>query len=366
MATEPDYYELLEVPVDAEPKQIIATYRRLARQYHPDIASDPAATEYMRVLNKAVEILGDPQRRKEYDRQRLQAKAREALAKDSGVPAGRKERSGPPPRPSTGVPLSRAIVQQNTAVGMPRSFAPRPSHTLPIVVSSAVALALLMVVVIAIWIVIGYQGSGKSAVLSEATFDAQPSPSAPSPAASGDPATTSGSGSPADSTRAPPPDNAILQSHGSRLVGEEMAPGVWRAVRAESCSWKRLNSSEVSDNTVIGSGSSLTVEIKPSDVAFWSEGCGGWSQSLEPPSASPRDPFAAGTWLVGEEIAPGLWQNSDSSQGCSWMRLSSLGGGPSAANATGSTSTTVLVIQISAADVAFHSSACGTWTRISG
>ena len=71
-----------------------------------------------------------------------------------------------------------------------------------------------------------------------------------------------------------------------------------------------------------------------------------------------------GTWLIGEEISPGLWQNSDSSQGCSWMRLSSLGGGPSAANATGSTSATVLVIQITAADVAFHSSGCGTWTRI--
>ena len=115
---------------------------------------------------------------------------------------------------------------------------------------------------------------------------------------------------------------------------------------------------------MIGSGSTLTVEIKPSDVAFWSEGCGQWSQSLEPPSASPRDPFGPGTWLVGEEIAPGLWQNSDSSQGCSWMRLSSLGGGPSAANATGSTSATVLVIQITAADVAFHSAGCGTWTRI--
>ena len=303
MATEPDYYELLEVPVNAEPKQIIATYRRLARQYHPDIVYDPAATEYMRALNKAVEVLSDPQTRKDYDRQRLQAKAREALAKDSGAPGdGRKEGGAPPPRPSTGVPLSRAIVQQNTAVGMPRSFPPRPSHTFPIAVSSAIALAFLSVVVIAIWIVIGSQGSGKSAVLSEATFDAQPSRSAPSPAASGDPAATTASVPPGD---APPPDNAVIQSHGTRMVGDEMAPGVWRAVRAESCSWKRLNSSEVSDNAVIGSGSSLMVEIKPSDVAFWSEGCGGWSQSLEPPSASPRDPFAAGTWLVGEEIAPG-------------------------------------------------------------
>ena len=367
MATESDYYELLGVPVNAEPKQVIATYRRLARQYHPDIASDPVATEYMRALNKAVEVLGDPQKRKEYDRQRLQAKAREVLAKDSGATGGgRKERATPPPRPSTGVPLSRAIVQQNTAVGMPRSFAPKPSHGFPIAVLSAVALALLSVAVIAIWIVIGSQGSNKTAVLSEATFDAQPSPFAPSPAASGDPATTTTSVSPADSAGAPPPENAILQSRGSLRVGEEMAPGVWRAGRAESCSWKRLNASENSDNAVIGSGSSLTVEIKPSDLAFWSEGCGRWSQSLEPPSAAPRDPFGSGTWLVREEIAPGLWQNSDSSQGCSWMRLSSLGGGPSAANATGSTSTTVLVIQISAADVAFHSSGCGTWTRISG
>ena len=116
-----------------------------------------------------------------------------------------------------------------------------------------------------------------------------------------------------------------------------------------------MSSPEVSDNAVIATGSWLTVEIRPSDVAFWSEGCGGWSQVLEPPSASPGDPFGPGTWLVGEEIAPGLWQNSDSSQGCSWARLGKLDGGPSAMTANGTTDSTTIVIALGARDVAFHS-----------
>ena len=60
MSAEPDYYDLLQVPFDAGSKEIIATYRRLARQYHPDLAKDAAATKRMLALNRAIEILGDP------------------------------------------------------------------------------------------------------------------------------------------------------------------------------------------------------------------------------------------------------------------------------------------------------------------
>jgi curved DNA-binding protein CbpA len=110
MSTDPDYYELLEIPVNAKPKQIIDTYRRLARQFHPDLISDPAADEYMRTLNRAVEVLSDPETRQEYDRQRLQALAREALARAEGAP-GFQPRPPAPPRPSTAVPLNRALVR---------------------------------------------------------------------------------------------------------------------------------------------------------------------------------------------------------------------------------------------------------------
>ena len=73
MATEPDFYELLQVPYDADSKEIVATYRLLARRYHPDLAKDGAATERMLALNRAIEVLGDPKRRREYDARRLQA-----------------------------------------------------------------------------------------------------------------------------------------------------------------------------------------------------------------------------------------------------------------------------------------------------
>jgi len=138
---------------------------------------------------------------------------------------------------------------------------------------------------------------------------------------------------------------------------------MWRALRTRLCSWKRFASIEGTSDTVAGSGSSLTVEIRPTDAAFWSEGCGWWTQILEAPSAAPDDPFGPGTWLVSKEIQPGLWQNSDSSEGCKWARLSSLDGTPSAVKATGS-GTSIITIEIIPSDGAFDSWGCGTWTRV--
>jgi DnaJ domain len=351
MPTDPDYYELLEIPVNAKPKEIIATYRRLARQFHPDVVSDPAAIEYMRTLNRAVEVLGDPEKRKEYDRQRLQALAREALAGESGA-RGSATRPPTPPRPSTGVPLSRAMVHRNTAVGRPIVTPAKPTPIkppiFPALVSTAFALGALLGIAILTLFVSG--DSPEPAAQTESTINSQPSHAA------------SPSATPAVAAAVESPDPSTTNVS---LVGEQISPGIWRAVRPESCSWRRMASAEVSDNDVIAAGSWLTVEIQPSDVAFWSEGCGGWSQNLEPPSASPGDPFGPGTWLIGGEVAPGLWQNSDSSQGCSWARLGKLDGGPSAMTSSGSTSSTTIVIALGARDVAFDSRGCGTWTRIS-
>ena len=40
-----DYYELLAVPRDADAETLKRAYRRLARQYHPDVNKDPGANE---------------------------------------------------------------------------------------------------------------------------------------------------------------------------------------------------------------------------------------------------------------------------------------------------------------------------------
>ncbi|MBI5724116.1 MAG: DnaJ domain-containing protein [Planctomycetes bacterium] len=62
-----DYYDVLGVPRGANEAQIKSAYRKLARKYHPDVnkASDAAAK--FNEATEAYEVLGDPQKRKQYD-----------------------------------------------------------------------------------------------------------------------------------------------------------------------------------------------------------------------------------------------------------------------------------------------------------
>lgn len=63
-----DLYELLGVPRDADADVIKKAYRRLARQYHPDVNPDPEAQERFKEVSLAYEVLSDPQKRAAYDR----------------------------------------------------------------------------------------------------------------------------------------------------------------------------------------------------------------------------------------------------------------------------------------------------------
>src|SRR5438309_7482117 len=67
MATQTDYYVLLGVPRTATDEQIRSAYRKLARQYHPDVNGASDAAERFKAVTEAYEVLTDPQRRQRYD-----------------------------------------------------------------------------------------------------------------------------------------------------------------------------------------------------------------------------------------------------------------------------------------------------------
>jgi curved DNA-binding protein len=68
-----DYYQILEVAPDADEKAIRQAFRKLARQYHPDVnPGDKAAEEQFKSINEANQVLSDPEQRKKYDALRAQ------------------------------------------------------------------------------------------------------------------------------------------------------------------------------------------------------------------------------------------------------------------------------------------------------
>src|ERR1700712_281883 len=68
MATRPDYYKTLGVDKKATPEEIKKAYRKLARRYHPDRNPDDKAAEArFKEISQAHDVLGDPEKRKQYD-----------------------------------------------------------------------------------------------------------------------------------------------------------------------------------------------------------------------------------------------------------------------------------------------------------
>lgn len=63
-----DYYEVLGVPREADENTIKSAYRKLARQYHPDVNKSEDAEERFKEINEAYEILSDGDKRAAYDR----------------------------------------------------------------------------------------------------------------------------------------------------------------------------------------------------------------------------------------------------------------------------------------------------------
>ena len=68
MSAKRDYYEVLGVARNASQDEIKKAFRRLARQYHPDVNKEAGAAEKFKEINEANEVLSDPEKRSMYDR----------------------------------------------------------------------------------------------------------------------------------------------------------------------------------------------------------------------------------------------------------------------------------------------------------
>ena len=65
---EKDYYAVLGVDSTASQKEVTSAYRKLARQFHPDAnPGNQAAEDRFKEVSAAYEVVGDPEKRQQYD-----------------------------------------------------------------------------------------------------------------------------------------------------------------------------------------------------------------------------------------------------------------------------------------------------------
>ena len=150
-------------------------------------------------------------------------------------------------------------------------------------------------------------------------------------------------------------------------MGIEIPAGTYRTrANREACYWERLSGlGGTLDDIIANSFSHHTqvVTIAPTDLAFSTDSdCGAWTSDLSAITPSLTAPFQDGMYIVGTDIAPGIWR-APGGDGCYWARLAGFSGRLAdiiandfePANAT---------VQISPGDKGFETNECGTWTKI--
>ena len=148
---------------------------------------------------------------------------------------------------------------------------------------------------------------------------------------------------------------------GTFLVGAEVEPGLYRAAPySDRCRWRRYDG-DADDPDYIRWGWTTIVEILPTDTAFDSHDCGTWSDDLSP-IVAPGQPFGEGTFLVGDEIAPGRYRAASATRDCVWRRRSGVAwlDGERLGSSTGSRGGAI--VEIASTDTYFHSWGCGEWS----
>lgn len=83
-----DYYDILGVQPDADKPALKKAYRRLARKYHPDVSTEHEAEARFKEVSEAYEVLGNDERRAEYDQLRKYGSKGESFTPPPGWTGG--------------------------------------------------------------------------------------------------------------------------------------------------------------------------------------------------------------------------------------------------------------------------------------
>ena len=152
---------------------------------------------------------------------------------------------------------------------------------------------------------------------------------------------------------------AATISPGPHPVGPRGVRAGTYVTTGDLCTWERRGAGGdvLATDTVTGQ---VLVEVRATDATFSSSPeCGTWRPFDPHGPAAPLPSFAAGTFAVGAQVAPGRWR-SDGGDLCYWERLSGLGGElDELADSAGVVGPTEVVL--APTDVAFSSFGCGTW-----
>jgi hypothetical protein len=159
---------------------------------------------------------------------------------------------------------------------------------------------------------------------------------------------------------------AFTFSDGTRRVGSALPPGTYRTrSNVSGCYWERLSGFSGGFEDILANeftNAHTVVTIRPSDAGLRNDGCGTFTANLSPITTSRTAAFGNGTWIVGTDIAPGIWRSVGGS-GCYWERMAGFSGDfdELTANDFGSS---YPVVTISASDRGFKTQGCSNWYKV--
>lgn len=149
------------------------------------------------------------------------------------------------------------------------------------------------------------------------------------------------------------------------LVGRDIKPGLYRT-EGEVRYFARLAglAGDLADILANEAGTEgpVLVEIKQSDVAFQTQGSAVWEFVNESYSPTPVFTFGAGWWLVGKDIAPGLYRTEGEIR--YFARLSGLSGDLADILANEAGTSGPVLVEIHEGDIAFQTRGDGVWTLV--